>query len=184
MNFPLPHPHSLRWADPSDSLPLDFDTTPSAELHDKICLLARRILDGRHPGILTTVNAEGRPRARWMATVSFQAFPYLYTLTSPRSRKLDELAAHPEVTWLFANHNLTTTFTLEGRASEIMDPDVVRDVWNAIEDKHRAYFLRFDPGVTVIGTLVESVECDFPEKNIHVDCSIADLESVLQGKAG
>ncbi len=45
---------------------------------DHILRLARQLADGGRPGVLATVDSDGLPHLRWMATLSLQEFPHLY----------------------------------------------------------------------------------------------------------
>ena len=36
-----------------------------------------------------------------MATLSFEEFPLLHTLTAPESRKVQQIKLHPDVNWMF-----------------------------------------------------------------------------------
>ena len=51
--------------------------------------LAKNLVNGRHAGILSTVDESGRPQVRWMSTLAFNKFPVFFTLTAPDSRKVD-----------------------------------------------------------------------------------------------
>ena len=53
----------------------------------EVLRMARQLLKGNHPGVLSTVDENGMPQSRWMATMSFEDFPNLYTLTAANSRK-------------------------------------------------------------------------------------------------
>lgn len=133
---------------------------------DDISSIARELIDGTHPGILTTVDPNGRPHVRWMATTSFDDFPYIYTLTGPRSRKLSHIQRNPYVEWMFSGDDLTIVMNLAGRANILSDPAEIKRVWKRIEDKSHAYFLNnFSerPGVAVLQTEVEKVICSLPE---------------------
>jgi general stress protein 26 len=54
----------------------------------QIISMARELLKGGNPGIFSTIDQSGFPQSRWMATMSFDDFPDLYTLTSATSRKV------------------------------------------------------------------------------------------------
>ena len=49
---------------------------------EQIISMARRLLRTDNVGMLCTIDERGLPQARWMATMSFDDFPDLYTLTS------------------------------------------------------------------------------------------------------
>lgn len=132
---------------------------------DDIIGVAKGLVDGRHFGILGTVDEKGSPAVRWMSTLSFDEFPRFYTLTHPRSRKVEQIKHHSEVTWMFSNHDLSLILNLKGTARVITDRPILKRVWKQIEDKSHAYFLKQyadAPGFVVIETTVETIECTSP----------------------
>jgi Uncharacterized stress protein (general stress protein 26) len=68
---------------------------------EQIISMARELLQGGNPGTFSTVDQEGFPQSRWMATMSFDDFPDLYTLTSATSRKVAQIQEHPIVIGCF-----------------------------------------------------------------------------------
>jgi len=62
---------------------------------EQLIRMATELLKGNNPGILSTIDQSGFPQSRWMATMSFDDFPDLYTLTSARSRKVAQIQEHP-----------------------------------------------------------------------------------------
>jgi len=131
--------------------------------------LARQLADGTRPGVLTTVDAEGVPRMRWMATLSLSEFPHLYALTSPKSRKVEQIRANPKVSWMFTTEGSSMVVNLSGTATIVTDKTAVNRIWEMVEDKSNAYFLSLDSndGVTVIDTLIEDIECVAPRYDLH-----------------
>lgn len=118
-------------------------------------------------GVFGTVDAEGKPQMRWMATTTFEDFPYLYTLTSIESRKVNDLSVNPWVTWMFTSEDLKFVVNLAGQARIVLkDTATTKKIWNQIVDKSRAYFLGHcvnGPGFAILETVVERIECSFPE---------------------
>ncbi len=74
--------------------------------------LAKHLVNGRHPGILATVDLNGRPAVRWMSTFAFDEFPVFHTLTAPDSRKVKEIELRPEVNWMFFNQDRSMILNL------------------------------------------------------------------------
>ena len=112
------------------------------ENRDQVISMARQLLRGNNPGILSTVDQSGFPRSRWMATMSFDDFPDLYTLTAANSRKVGQIQEHPIVQWMFSNHDLSFVVNLTGRAEIFLrDAETMKRVWLQITDKSRAFFL-------------------------------------------
>ena len=138
------------------------------ENRDQVISMARQLLRGNNPGILSTVDQSGFPQSRWMATMSFDDFPDLYTLTAANSRKVGQIQQHPIVQWMFSNHDLSFVVNLTGRAEIFLrDAQTMTRIWTQITDKSRAFFLGDTvegPGFVVIHTKVEMIECTLPRK--------------------
>lgn len=142
----------------------------SMEDSDDLAGLMRNLIDGQHPGLLTTVDERGHPRARWMATFAFERFPHIHTLTSPDSRKLAQIAETPYVNWTFSNQDLSLILNLSGTARVVTDKMLIRRVWRQIQDKSHAYFLnnfREKPGFVVLETTVTEIECCLPQSGFR-----------------
>jgi len=136
---------------------------------DDVLGAARELIDGNHPGILTTVDEKGRPHARWMASLDFEDFPHIYTLTAPHSRKLKHIVSNPIVEWMFSNQDLSFIINLSGLAATITDTSMLKRIWRSVEDKSHAYFLNNfteRPGVAVIQTTVTEITCCLPQSNL------------------
>lgn len=137
---------------------------------EHVIRLAKQLANGSRPGVMATVDSEGQPHVRWMATLSLQEFPHLYALTAPNSRKVEHLRRNPRVSWLFTNDVSSAVVNLSGTATIITDKGAVNRIWRMIEDKSKAYFLELDTvsgGVAVIDTVIEDVECTFPSYDLH-----------------
>ncbi|HEY5704250.1 MAG TPA: pyridoxamine 5'-phosphate oxidase family protein [Terrimicrobiaceae bacterium] len=148
---------------------------------EQIINMARRLLKADNPGILCTVDQSGFPQSRWMATMSFDDFPDLYTLTAANSRKVGQIREHPIVHWMFSNNNLSFVVNLTGRAEiYLRDAETMKRIWKQITDKSRAFFLD-DPvegaGFAVIHTKVEAIECTLPRKVLRILIDPAEMSS-------
>ena len=128
--------------------------------------LAKSLVDGRHMGILGTVNQEGNPEVRWMSTLSFEDFPVFHSLTSPHSHKVGHIQHHPDVNWMFFNEDRSLILNLIGKARILTDTPTLKRIWKKVEDKSHTYFLdqyAKAPGYVVIETTVESIVCTSPK---------------------
>ncbi len=144
-----------------------FDIEDSDDLFG----IARQLIDGRHFGVLTTVDSGGAPHARWMATMTFEKFPRVLTLTSAGSSKVRHIRANQQVEWLFANEDFTLVLNLKGRARIFTDTVSVKRAWKAIENKSHAYFLNNlagDPEIAVIETVVERIDCTAAQHGLRL----------------
>jgi general stress protein 26 len=148
------------------------------ESSDDIVGAARELIDGNHPGVLTTVDEKGRPHARWMASLDFEDFPHIYTLTAPHSRKLKHIAANPIVEWMFSNQDLSFIINLVGTATPVSETSLLKRIWRSVEDKSHAYFLNNfteRPGVAVIQTRVTGITCSLPQSGLTWSMEAADF---------
>ena len=105
----------------------------------QVIRMARQLLKANNPGVLSTVDESGSPQSRWMATMSFQDFPNLYTLTAASSRKVAQIREHPIVQWMFTDRDYSFVVNLMGRAELFLrDAETMKRVWDQIADKARA----------------------------------------------
>jgi general stress protein 26 len=150
---------------------------------EEIVSTARRLLRGGNAGILSTIDESGSPQSRWMATMSFDDFPDLYTLTSATSRKVAQIKNNPLVHWIFSNEDLSFIVNLTGTAEIYLhEAEAMKRIWRQIVDKSRAFFLGDSvkgPGFVVIHTKVAKVECTIPKK--VVTYSIDPVEMIRDG---
>ena len=140
--------------------------------------LAKTLVNGRHAGILSTVDESGRPQVRWMSTLDFNKFPVFFTLTAPDSRKVDQIRLHPAVNWMFFNHDLSLILNLIGHARVLTEARTCKRIWKQVEDKSHAYFLKQYSGnsdFVVIETKVEAIECSSPQNGLRFNVKPSDL---------
>ena len=164
-----------------------FPETDISSLDSKnrlqIISMVRELLKGGNPGILSTVDQRGFPQSRWMATMSFDDFPDLYTLTSATSRKVAQIQEHPIVHWMFSNQDLSFVVNLTGRAEiYLREADAMKRIWRQIADKSRAFFLGDSvkgPGFVVIHTQVKTIACTIPRKVLTFSIDPAEISESL-----
>ena len=83
----------------------------------------------------STMDQSGCPQSRWMATMSFDDFPDLYTLTSAKSRKVAQIQRNPMVHWMFSNQDLSFIVNLTGRAEIYLhEADAMKRIWRQIAE--------------------------------------------------
>ena len=150
---------------------------------DEIISMARRLLRADNVGMFCTIDESGFPQARWMATMSFDDFPDLYTLTSARSRKVAQIQAHSTVHWVFSNRDLTFIVNLTGSAEIYLhEAEEMKRIWQQIADRLRAFFMQDPakgPGFVVIHTKVETIECTLPRKVVTVSIDPVEMREAF-----
>lgn len=93
-------------------------------------------------GILTTADAEGRPHATWMGSVTTPDLVDLITLTSSHSHKVANIRANPNVEWMFTMPDRKSMIYFSGKA-EIIADDIAKDrYFQAVPEKSRAFFMK------------------------------------------
>jgi general stress protein 26 len=147
---------------------------------EQIIRTAKEVLRGGNAGILSTIDQSGTPQSRWMATMSFDDFPDLYTLTSARSRKVAQIQSNPVVHWMFSNPELTLVVNLTGKAEIYLhEAEAMKRIWQQIIDRSRAFFLgdsaKGSGGFVVIHTKVEKIECTIPKKVLTFSINPTEL---------
>lgn len=150
--------------------------------------MARQLLKSNNPGVLSTIDQSGFPQSRWMATMSFDDFPNLYTLTAANSRKVGQIREHPVVQWMFTDRDLSIVVNLTGRAEIFLrDAETMKRVWKQIVDKSRAFFMNSaveGPGFVVIHTKVEMVEFCIPKRALRFLIDPDEMRSGFSPAAG
>jgi hypothetical protein len=67
------------------------------------------ILNDAHTAVLATTDEDGRPRMRWMTPALIRGRSgAIFAVTSPGFAKVNQLASHPEVEWMFQTPVLDT----------------------------------------------------------------------------
>lgn len=102
--------------------------------------------------VLATVDAEGRPRMRWMgALLEDPQTPWTFYLACRvGSRKLQELAQNPNAQLLFSQMEHWEVATLSGMAEAVDTPEVRQLLWDAVPAMQRYYSGPDDPKLGII----------------------------------
>jgi general stress protein 26 len=141
-------------------------------------LLARlqALLKETGTGLLATVDAEGRPRMRWMTPALLAGRTgALFALTSPRFAKAGQITGHPQVEWMFQSPSLREVITLRGRVNLVDNPSIRSEVLEAVGPRLRAFWKlnQDERDLLVLETVLEEGSCYTPlsgEKvTIHLD---------------
>lgn len=102
--------------------------------------IAARTIEQSFIGVMSTVDAQHRPRARHMAAVAGdETLQRLYCLTATETRKVHELRDNPAVCWLFADREYQHIVRLAGKAHITSTTDLPVSIWNRLIDTTDAY---------------------------------------------
>jgi len=113
---------------------------------------SKAVLEQNGVVMLSTVDADGRPRSRPMGAlvaVEGESFAF-HIMTGAQSRKVNELAANPQAQIVAWRPDWSETVFLSGTAA-LVDDDAVKDaVWEAVPGAHRYFGGRDDPNFAVL----------------------------------
>lgn len=126
------------------------------------------LLELSRVGILTTVDAEGYPRSRWMTPTFVPGREgMLYAVTSPTFAKTVQIAKHPKVGWIFQTRALDEIMTVHGKINIIENPALRQEVQEAL-GQNLSIFWRVNPreqDLVVLETVIEEITYFNPMKN-------------------
>lgn len=94
------------------------------------------VLEDAKAGILTTVDIEGRPHARWMTPVVLAPWPeIIFAVTSPDFPKILQLDANNNVEWMIQTRALDQIINVRGGINILDNPSLKAQVMEAIGKK-------------------------------------------------
>ena len=82
-----------------------------------------KLLEQTKTGVMTTMDAEGLPRMRWMTPTIIRDRPFsLFCITTPESFKTLNIQNPSPVSWMVQNKNLTEVVNCQGSLYLANDP--------------------------------------------------------------
>ncbi len=133
----------------------------------KVQRMVFELIDESRVGILTTVDAEGYPRARWMTPAALTRLSGdLYAVTPRKSPKVAQIAANPRVAWTFQTKSLDRIASVQGQARVFEDPGLVAEVIEEI-GRYLTVLWRVNPlpgELVVIETMIEKASVFLPRR--------------------
>lgn len=94
------------------------------------------VLEDSKAGVLATVDADGRPHARWMTPVVLPQWPdSIFAVTSPHFPKVLQLDTNNKVEWLIQTRALDQVINVRGGMNVLDNPSVKAQVMEAIGRK-------------------------------------------------
>lgn len=137
-------------------------------------------------GMLTTVDEDGVPHARWMGAAAMGGGIHeIHTLCGKGTRKVQQIKANPNVCWVFSTEDYADVVTLHGDAEVLTAPLVRQNVFDRLMDCARKWSmnaLSADENLefVTIKTTVRRVEVLSPRRKIFTPRALR-LEEVTSG---
>jgi general stress protein 26 len=125
------------------------------------------ILNDAHTAVLATTDEDGRPRMRWMTPALIRGRSgAIFAVTSPGFAKVNQLASHPEVEWMFQTPVLDTIVTIRGRINMVDNPSLLAEVLEALGPYMRSFWkLKGDErDLVVLETIIQDATFYRPMK--------------------
>ncbi len=146
---------------------------------DKQKLLARLeyIIDGSNCGVLSTVDAKGRPHTRWMTPILLKDRKgVIFTVTPWDSEKISQIMHNPEGVWMVQTRELDQIITARGKINILDNPSIKAEVMESAGDKLTMFWTlnRDISEYVVLETVLEEVEFYEPLKDIRQFASLND----------
>lgn len=93
--------------------------------------------------VLTTCSACGKPHATWMNAVVTARMEEVIAITSPETRKVQNLKENPQAEWMFATPSFETVINLSGPTEIIVDEEEARRYWDLVPTKSEAFYRHY-----------------------------------------
>jgi general stress protein 26 len=108
--------------------------------------------------VFATVDAEGFPQVRWMGGAYLEEPLTVYMAAGTDSRKMMQIAAHPQAQLVFHNEDFSRVATLIGTASAATDPSVKRRVFAGMPGAANYFAGPDDPKFGVVAFVCGRIE--------------------------
>ncbi|WP_028972462.1 pyridoxamine 5'-phosphate oxidase family protein [Spirochaeta cellobiosiphila] len=119
------------------------------------------VIDDSNVGVLTTVDADGNPKARWMTpSLLRNREGFLYAVTSPKFKKATQIEANPKVHWLIQTKALDKVVSIKGTVNLIDNPSYKAEVLTEIGSR-LGMFWKLNQNadeMVVLETVIEEAE--------------------------
>ncbi len=100
---------------------------------DEFLTKLSRLLDEVKIGVLSSLDAEGKPHLRWMTPGLLPNLSgCLYAITSPDFAWVKALATYPSVEWMIQNKSVTEVIRIMGKAQIIDNPSLKAEILEQI----------------------------------------------------
>ena len=137
--------------------------------------------DHESVAIFTTVGSDGYPHAAWMGAAASEDLRHIFTLTSPDSAKIRNLACRAESEWMMVNAGQDLVLYARGPSRMVRDCALMKHAWHLFPDKSRVFFLSFfnsAPGYAVIETTIRTLEWLLPQQGIRGTLRPEELDAL------
>jgi general stress protein 26 len=108
--------------------------------------------------VFATVDGGGFPQVRWMGGGYLEEPLTIYMAAAAESRKMAQIAVHPEAQLMLQNADLSRVATLTGTARAVTEPSVKRRVFAGIPGSSEYFSGPDDPAFGVVKFVCSRIE--------------------------
>jgi pyridoxamine 5'-phosphate oxidase len=128
------------------------------------------ILENAKVGILSTTTNDAIPHMRWMTFALLKERPgMIFSVTSPRFRKVFELETQQQVEWMFQTRDLNHIVNLRGKINIIEDnPSLKTEILRILGGRLNTFWklTEKDMGFVVLETVIHQATYYRPMKGL------------------
>ena len=141
---------------------------------DEIVERARSIIAEEQKAFtMATVSPDGKPHVRWMGAAIVTEPMTLHLLSGRDSRKVEDIAANPDVELLFSRDDFSEVLAVAGPAELAEDDETKKKVFDAVPVAGDYFSGPDDPKLAVIRMTVRQLRL-WPSRDQH-EPEVAEL---------
>lgn len=128
------------------------------------------VLEDAKAGVLATVDADGRPHARWMTPVVLAQWPHaVFAVTAPQFPKVLQLDANNQVEWLLQTRALDQIINIRGTINVLDNPSLKAQVMEAIGKKLTVFWKvnKAQTDFVILETVIDEAGWSAPMKGLQ-----------------
>lgn len=125
---------------------------------EEIIRAAQELTKANRVFVLATVDQAGVPQVRWMGGCLLDEPMTLSMATKAKSRKMDQIRAHPQAQLMFQDEECTRVATVTGTCEVDDTLESRRRLWQAIPELARHVSAPEDPALGVIKFVGSRIE--------------------------
>lgn len=145
----------------------------------EIMEITGELIDSAKAAVLSFDGGGGRPEVRWMTPALLKDCPFsIFSVTFPKSPKIEKLLKNPQVEWMIQNPSLTKIINVRGRVKILEDPGACCRVMEQLASRLTAFW-KVNPESTdfvVLETIIEEAVCFMPMKGTFEKVTFREVD--------
>ena len=125
------------------------------------------IIEDARTAVLATFDDKGMPVMRWVSPAILRGRSgTIFTITAPRSNKVQHIKSNPQVQWIFQTRSLDKIINVEGKVNLLDNPSIRSEVLEVVGPRLVAFWkINVDErDLLVLETVIEKATYYLPMK--------------------